>query len=170
MSTGRAIWSVRVVAAVVLEDEADGREQDTQNPDQEQPPADRHAERRGRGGQAEEQRPPAVRAEEPQLAGALRDLALPVVLGPPGQPPPGEQHVEPGQEGQSDRDRERGGPGRVVREVPVDVVRAAEEHGAAQEQVSLDLHSGASYSELILVEAPAATCSACRSRPDLMFG
>jgi multimeric flavodoxin WrbA len=41
--------SVGVVAAVVLEDEADRTEDHEEHPDQEHPPADRHAHGRGRG-------------------------------------------------------------------------------------------------------------------------
>jgi hypothetical protein len=63
------------VAAVVLEDKADRGEHGEQQPDQEEPPSDRQAQRHNRGGQCEVQRPPAVRAEEPDLAGALLDLA-----------------------------------------------------------------------------------------------
>src|SRR6266705_7079968 len=68
--------SVRVVAAVVLEDEADRAEDHEEQPDQEHPPADRHAHGRECRGYAHEQRPPAVRAEEAELAGALLDLPL----------------------------------------------------------------------------------------------
>jgi len=49
--------------------------------------------------QPEEQRPPAVRAEEPDLAGALGDLALVVVFRPHGQAAAGEQHVEADEQG-----------------------------------------------------------------------
>ena len=66
---------MREVAPVVLEDEADRGEHGEQQPDQEEPPADREAESGGGGGEPEEQRPPAVRAEEADLAGALLDLA-----------------------------------------------------------------------------------------------
>ncbi len=67
---------VREQASVVLEDEADRGEHGGQHPDQEEPPADGQAQRRRGGGQAEEQRPPAVRAEEADLAGALGDVPV----------------------------------------------------------------------------------------------
>src|SRR5208282_2496428 len=129
------------VAAVVLEDEADRGEHGEQHPDQEEPPADREAEE-GRGrGEAEEQRPPAVRAEEPLLAGALLDLAVGVVFRPLGQAAAGEKNVEAGQHGEKDGERERDGPGRLLRQVPVDDVRAAEEYPAAEEQPAFDLYA-----------------------------
>src|SRR6185312_13640245 len=78
---------VRVVAPVVLEDEADRREHREQHADQEQPPADRETERSRSRGQTHKQRPPAMRAEEPDLAGALLDLAAVVVFRAPGQAP-----------------------------------------------------------------------------------
>jgi DNA-binding NarL/FixJ family response regulator len=131
---------VREVTPVVLEDEADRGEHGEQQPHQEEPPADRQAKRRDGRREAEEQRPPAVRAEEPDLAGALRDLALDVVFGALGQPAPGEQHVEAGEQREPDGKRERGGPRRFLRDVPVHDVRAAEKHPAAQEQPAFDFH------------------------------
>jgi DNA-binding NarL/FixJ family response regulator len=131
---------VREVAPVVLEDEADRREHGEQHPDEEEPPADRETER-GRGrGQTHKQRPPAMRAEEPDLAGTLLDLATIVVFRAPGQAPTGEQHVEAGQDGQPDAQRERGGPGHLLRGVPVHDVGAGEEDPGAEKQPAFDLH------------------------------
>jgi DNA-binding NarL/FixJ family response regulator len=121
------------VAAVVLEDEADRGDHGGQAADQEEPPADREADRGCRRRQAHPQRPPAVRAEEPDLAGALLDLADVVVLRALGQAASGEQHVEAGEQGQPDRERERGGPRHLLRGVPVHDVRATEENTAAEE-------------------------------------
>src|SRR6516165_12830641 len=90
----RSWGSVRVLPAVVLEDEPDRREQDEEHPDQEEPPADRHAERRDRRRQPGDQRPPAVRAEEAELTGAVADLGVGDVLRPGRQPAAGEQEVE----------------------------------------------------------------------------
>src|SRR5580704_12243022 len=72
--------SVGEVAPVVLEDEADRGEHGEQQPHQEQPPADRQSGGRYGRGERQEQRPPAVRAEEADLAGPLLDLALRVVF------------------------------------------------------------------------------------------
>src|SRR5262252_5572367 len=96
-STGRL---VRVVPAVVLEHEPDHRHEQGERTNQEHPPADRHAYGGQRGSEPDEQRPPAVRAEEAKLAGTLLDLALRLVFRPRRQPPAGEQQIEPGQEGQ----------------------------------------------------------------------
>ena len=121
---------VREVAPVVLKDETDRGEHGEQQPDQEEPPSDREADR-GRGrGQAHEQRPPAVRAEEPDLSGALLDLGVVVVFGAPRQAAPGEQHVEADEHGETDGERERHGPGRLLRDVPVHDVGTAEEEPA----------------------------------------
>ena len=121
---------VREVAPVVLKDEADRGEHGEQQPDQEEPPSDREADR-GRGrGQAHEQRPPAVRAEEPDLSGALLDLGVVVVFGAPRQAAPGEQHVEADEHGETDGERERHGPGRLLRDVPVHDVGTTEEEPA----------------------------------------
>jgi DNA-binding NarL/FixJ family response regulator len=128
------------VAPVVLEDEADRGEHGEAQPDQEQPPADREADRGDGRRQPEEQRPPAVRAEEPDLSGTLLDLALLVVLRALGQATAGEQHVEAGQDGQPDGERDRGGPGRIMGRVPVHDVRAGEKEPAAEEQPAFDLH------------------------------
>jgi DNA-binding NarL/FixJ family response regulator len=128
------------VTPVVLEDEADRGEHGEQQPDQEEPPADRQANRHRGGREPQEQGPPAVRAEEPDLAGALRDLALDVIFGPLGQPTPGEQHIEADEQRERDGERERGGPRRFLRDVPVHDVRAAEKHPAAQEQPAFDFH------------------------------
>src|SRR5215475_11031699 len=111
---GRRTGSVRVLPAVVLEDEADRREQDEKHPDQEEPPSDRHTERRHRRRHAGDQRPPAVRAEEAELAGALGDLTGRVVLRPARQPAPGEQEVEAGEKGEAHGQGQRRGPGRVL--------------------------------------------------------
>src|ERR1700722_15396179 len=73
------------VAPVVLEDEPDRGEHHAHDADQDQPPAHREADRGESGGEGHPQRPPAVRAEESQLAGALGDLALRVVLRARGQ-------------------------------------------------------------------------------------
>jgi DNA-binding NarL/FixJ family response regulator len=131
---------VREVAPVVLEDEADRGEHGEQQPDQEEPPADREAEG-GRGRrEPEEQWPPAVRAEEPDLAGALLDLAVVVVFWSPRQAAPGEQHVEANEHGKTDGKRERYGAGRFLRDVPVHDVGTSEEEPAAEEQPAFDLH------------------------------
>src|SRR5215475_6891378 len=114
------------MAPVILEDEADNGQQDRQRANEEKPPANGNAERRQRAGQADEQRPPAVRAEEAELADALVDLALVAVLRPLGQAAAGEQYVEAGQERQADRQRQRRRAGRIMREVPVDQVGGAE--------------------------------------------
>jgi DNA-binding NarL/FixJ family response regulator len=134
-------WLVREVAPVVLEDEADRGEHGEQHPDQEQPPADRQAERRGGGREREEQRPPAVRAEETDLAGALLDLADVIVFRALGQAAAGEQHVETGEEREPDGERERGSARRLLRDVPVHDVRTAEEEPAAEEKPAFDLHA-----------------------------
>src|SRR5579863_7321826 len=131
---------MRVSAPVVLEDESDGGEDHEKHANQEKPPSDRRADGGHRASQPGEQRPPAVRAEEAEFPGALTDLALWVVLGPQGQPAPGEQDVEAGEERQSHGQRERGGPGGVLREMPVHDVGAGEERGTADEQVPFDLH------------------------------
>src|ERR1700722_10218899 len=136
----RARRSVGEVAAVVLEDQADDGEYQEHRADQEQPPADREADRRRRGGEGHVQRPPAVRAEEPELPGALLDLALIVILGTLRQPAAGEQDVEAGQHGQANGERERGGAGRLLRDVPVHDVRAGEEDAAAEKQPALNFH------------------------------
>src|ERR1017187_3311301 len=128
------------MAAVILEHEADPAQDHGQLADQEHPPADRHSHGGQRRGYAHEQRPPAVRAEEAQFARALIDLAALVVLGTQRQPPPGEPHVETGEESEPHRQRERRGARRVVGEVPVDHVNTSEEHRTAKEQVTLDLH------------------------------
>src|SRR5260370_14086830 len=86
---------VTEVAPVVLEDEADAGGHQHHDADDDEPPADREADRGDRAGQADPQRPPGVRAEEAQLTGALSDLAPVVVLGPHWQPPPGKQEVAP---------------------------------------------------------------------------
>jgi DNA-binding NarL/FixJ family response regulator len=166
--SGRA-RSVREVAPVVLEDEADRGEHGEQRPDQEEPPSDREAER-GRGrGEAQEQRPPAVRAEEPDLAGALLDLGAVVVLRAPGQAAPGEQHVEAGEHGEKDGERERYGAGRFLRGVPVHDVGTAEEEPAAEEQPAFDLHISNLYSRALSMAG--IVCSIpCDSRPHLMCG
>src|SRR5216683_2204495 len=132
--------SVRELPPVVLEDETDRRQHDGKHTNQEKPPSDRDAESCRARGEAEEKRPPAMRAEEPDLPCALADFALRVVLRPRRQPHPGEQHVEPGEEGQPDGQRERRGARRIVREVPVDDVRAAEEPRAPEEQPAFNLH------------------------------
>src|SRR5215469_5234335 len=132
--------SVRVLPAVVLEDESDRREQDEQHPDQEKPPAHRHTDRRDRRRQPGDQRPPAVRAEEAELPRAVTDLCIGDVLRPGRQPTAGEQEVEAGEKGEADGQEQRRGPGRVLGEVPVDDVNDAEEHGAADEQEPFDLH------------------------------
>src|SRR5947209_17798923 len=92
--------------------------------------------------QTHEQRPPAVRAEEPDLAGALLDLAVVVGFRAPGQPPPGEEHVEAGQDGQPDAQCERDSPRRFLGCVPVHDVGGAEKDPAAEEQPAFDLHLG----------------------------
>jgi naphthoate synthase len=163
-------YLVGEVAAVVLEDETDRGEHGEQHPEQEQPPADREAERRRGGAETQEQRPPAVRAEEPDLAGALLDLALVVVFGPQGQAAPGEQHVEAGEHGQAHGERERGGPGRVVRDIPVHDVRAAEEDPAAEEQPAFDLHASNPLFPTALSRVGISCSSPCDSRPHLMSG
>src|SRR5690242_1526019 len=141
-AAGRPWGLVGEVAAVVLEDEADRGEDGEHAPDQEEPPADREAGRGERGGEAQPERPPAVRAEEPDLAGALLDLARVVVLRALGQAAAGEQAVEAGEYSQPDRERERGGPGHLLGGVPVHDVRAGEEDAAAEEQPAFDLHLG----------------------------
>src|SRR4051812_12551538 len=83
--------SVREVTPVVLEDEPDGGQDHRAHPDDHHPPPDDDAEAGGRRGHRREHRPPAVRAEEAQLAGALGDLALLVVLRARTDPAPGEQ-------------------------------------------------------------------------------
>src|SRR6478735_11176185 len=74
--------SVGVDPAVVLEDPARQRDRADDDPDEEEPP--------GAGGDAEDahpqrqrapQRPPRVRREEPELTGAVGDLAVLAVLG-----------------------------------------------------------------------------------------
>jgi len=132
--------SVREVAPVVLEDEADRREHREQHADQEEPPADRETERSRGHGQTHKQRPPAMRAKEPDLTGALLDLAAVVVFRAPGQAPTGEQHVEAGQDGKPDGERKRGGPGHLLRGVPVHDVGAGEEDPGAEKQPAFDLH------------------------------
>jgi len=131
---------VAEVAPVVLEDEGDRGEHQRHDADDEQPPADREAHGGDRGGQPDPQRPPGVRAEEAYLASALGDLALVVVFGAQRQPPPGEQHVEPGEQAQPDRQGQRRRPGRVKRHVPVDDVGPHQEDPAAEEEPSFDLH------------------------------
>ena len=106
-----------VVPAIILEDEADHREHQGERAHQEHPPADRHAHRGDGGGEPDEQGPPAMRAEEAELAGALLDLTFGVVLRPSRQPPTGVQDVEAGQEGKPDRERQRGAPGGVMRQL-----------------------------------------------------
>src|SRR5215467_642314 len=135
-----ATESVGVGAAVVLEDEADGREHDEEHADQEQPPANGGADGGDRAGQTGEQRPPAVRAEEAKLPGPLSDLAPRVVLWPQRQPAPGEQDVEAAEERQAHRQGQGRSPGWVVREVPIHDVRTGEKYRAADEQVPFDLH------------------------------
>src|SRR5947199_1642230 len=131
---------MRVNAPVVLEDKADGGQDHEKHADQEKPPSDRRADGSRGAGQPGEQRPPAVRAEEAKLARALGDLALRVVLGAQRQPSPGEQDVEAAEEGEPHGQRQRGGPRRVLRVMPVHDVGTGEEHGAADEQVPFDLH------------------------------
>src|SRR5215472_7988324 len=133
---------VGVVTAVVLEHEADHRQQQGERADQEHPPADRDAKRGKGGSKTDEQRPPAMRAEESKLPGPLLDLSLPVVFGPRRQPPASEQDIEASQERKGDGERERGGARRVLRQVPVEDVGDAEEYGAAKEQPALDPHAG----------------------------
>src|SRR5438552_2612769 len=77
-----------------------------------------------------------------QLAGALLDLAVVVVFRAPGQPPPGEEHVEAGQDGQPDAQCERDSPRRFLGCVPVHDVGGAEKDPAAEEQPAFDLHLG----------------------------
>ena len=64
----------RVLALPVLEGPADEGRDREERADDEQPPADREAQEADRGGGAEEQRPPAVRAEEAVLALDLVDV------------------------------------------------------------------------------------------------
>src|SRR5262249_12929892 len=99
------------------------------------------AERRDRRRHPGDQRPPAVRAEEAELAGALADLRGGAVLGPEWQPAAGEQEVEAGEEGEPHGHGQCRGPGGVLGEMPVDDVNGGEERGAADEQVPLDLHA-----------------------------
>src|SRR5215472_11836066 len=130
------------VTAVLLEDEADHREHEREGPDQEQPPADRRAQRGKRSRQANQERPPAMRTEEAKLAGPLLNVALGIVFWPPRQPPAGEQKIEAGQEREPDGQSERCAARRIVREVPVEDVGHAEEDGAAKEEPALDPHAG----------------------------
>src|SRR6185437_9982819 len=88
----------------------------------------------------EEQRPPAVRAEEADFPGALDDLAFRVVLRPRRQPPAREQHVEACQYGESHRERERRRPRGILRGIPVDHVGTDEEDAAADEKPAFDSH------------------------------
>src|SRR5215469_16656192 len=132
--------SVAEVPPVVLEDEPDRGEHDQHEADEDQPPADREPEREDRGGQAEEQRPPAVRAEEADLPGALDDLPLRVVLWPRWQPAASEQRVEADQQAKRHRKRERRRGCGILRRVPVHDVRADEEEAAAEEEPAFDFH------------------------------
>ena len=109
-----------------------------------------------------------MRAEEADLAGPLRDLALRVVFRALGQPTAGEQHVEAGEHREPDGERERGGPRRVLREVPVHDVRRAEKDPAAQEEPAFDLHAETYFRAS---EIAGTFCSSpCDSRPHLMSG
>src|SRR4029077_17723172 len=109
-------------------------------PNTKAPPPDPHPERATPRRHPGDQRPPAVRAEEAELAGALGDLTRRVVLRPERQPTAREQQVEAGEEGEPHGQGQRRGPGRVLREVPVDDVHDGEERGRADEQPPFDLH------------------------------
>src|SRR5260370_19871066 len=119
-------FSVCVVSPVVLEDKANRGKEQRKHPYQEKPPSDRGADRRRGRGQAHEQRPPAVRAEEAKFAGAVADLCPRVVLLQRRQPPTAERNVEPGQEGEPDSERKRGRARGDLGEIPRRDVRAAE--------------------------------------------
>src|SRR3954454_10131405 len=72
--------SVDGFASVVLEDEADDREQAADGADDEQPPAEDDAEEGGRREEGPGRGPPRVGAVEAELAGALRNLGVDPVL------------------------------------------------------------------------------------------
>ena len=89
-------------------------------------------------------------------------LAPPLAAGVTGRISTREHH-------DPDAERERGGPGRVVRGVPVHDVGAAEEEPAAEEQPAFDLHVQDPYFRALSMAG--IVCSIPRdSRPHLMSG
>src|SRR2546423_5775710 len=72
--------------ALVLEEDADNAVQLRSDTDDEQPPAKDEPEHHRRGCTGRDQWPPAVRAEEPELAGAFLDLGVTAVGRPRAHP------------------------------------------------------------------------------------
>src|SRR5436190_16595530 len=111
----RLLFAVLRRAAFVLEKNADDAGDLRDRADHEQPPAENDAEhQRGRGGGSDE-RPPAVRAEETELASALLDLGITTVRRPRPHPPRQEQCVVTDQQAETGRECERRRPRRVLR-------------------------------------------------------
>ena len=67
-------------------------------------------------------------------------------------------------------ERERGGPGRILRGVPVHDVGAGEEDPAAEEQPAFDLHASSPLFPTALSRAGISCSSPCEARPHLMSG
>src|SRR5690606_11177062 len=165
--TGAVAWNAPLVLellAVVLEDPADRGEDDRERAEEDHPPADRDADRGEGHGERHEQRPPAVRAEEPVLAGVLGDVAVQALLrrqaveplaAAGGLPEPEADHpAEADRDNQDDEarplDLPLGRPGPVA----VERRRQAEEGRDAHKQICLHLHGVRPTSRILLLRGP----------------
>jgi hypothetical protein len=99
---------VNRVAAVVLEDQPDHGQAAQARSDDEKPPAEHNAGEGHRGGKADGQRPPAVRAVETQLPRTFGDLGVLAVFWAAVDAAGREQQVEADQEGEAGREAQRG--------------------------------------------------------------